>query len=664
MKNNFSKMHWSKLLIGLALIFCLVVFISLGCSLKKDDDKSTSSGSSGSLTPNAPTELVITPNYTTVYSIALTWKDNSEENGFYVERKTPSTIYNRIATLPANATAYTNTGLVANTIYYYRIKSYNYAGESSPSNEQSTLTSWDITSQDGTTPLSRTDHSTVWTGSKMIIWGGWNGQNTLNTGAIYDPSNDTWTSITTNSSPAARRGHSAVWADEIGKMIVWGGYTTELSDNQLIERCETEWTERAITGGVTTSLSTDKIEGNYSAQIEIPLQYDPATETILASKTIAPTNFSARTTFSFWIKTSENIPAGTFAIGLRQNDDINEYVINTTLNKNAGVVISLPLGTPANLTQVEEILFIAKNEPGIVTVLLDDFEAYGGGDAYYNSGGIYNPDDGVNGSWTAITVTNVPDARALHSAVWTGSQMIVWGGKNGSEVLKNGGIYNPTTNKWETSSQKYNLISGSHINNPIARSKHLAFWTGSGTESWSNKMIIWGGENGGSTGGIYNIATDTWSQIGTTNAPTARWGFSWVWTGTGTQSWHNKIIVWGGYNGTTALNDGALYNPADNSWTALPESIIAQRMYHTAVWTGTKMLVWGGDGALTTGATYNPSTNIWSKTTTVNAPPARLNHSAVWTGGTGAESWHKTMIIWGGSNGINFYNSGGRYKSD
>ena len=42
-----------------------------------------------------------------------------------------------------------------------------------------------------------------------------------------------------------------------------------------------------------------------------------------------------------------------------------------------------------------------------------------------NTGGRYNPS---TDSWTATSTTNAPSARADHTAVWTGSEMIVWGG--------------------------------------------------------------------------------------------------------------------------------------------------------------------------------------------------------------------------------------------
>ena len=68
--------------------------------------------------------------------------------------------------------------------------------------------------------------------------------------------------------------------------------------------------------------------------------------------------------------------------------------------------------------------------------------------------------------------------------------------------------------------------------------------------------------------------------------------------------------------------------------------------YHTAVWTGSEMIVWGGQiiasRLLNTGGRYDPSTDSWTATSTTNAPAARQAHTAVWTG--------SQMIVWGGNN--------------
>jgi len=66
---------------------------------------------------------------------------------------------------------------------------------------------------------------------------------------------------------------------------------------------------------------------------------------------------------------------------------------------------------------------------------------YDGSYHYLNTGGRYNPS---TDSWTATSTTSAPAGRYEHTAVWTGSQMIVWGGFNGS-YLNTGGRYNPGT---------------------------------------------------------------------------------------------------------------------------------------------------------------------------------------------------------------------------
>lgn len=85
--------------------------------------------------PNSPSGL--TGSTSSAGGIALSWIDNSfNETGFKVERKTGvSGIYGEIASVGANATTYSDTGLSAGTTYYYRVRAYNTSGYSSYSNE-------------------------------------------------------------------------------------------------------------------------------------------------------------------------------------------------------------------------------------------------------------------------------------------------------------------------------------------------------------------------------------------------------------------------------------------------------------------------------------------------------------------------------------------------
>jgi N-acetylneuraminic acid mutarotase len=55
--------------------------------------------------------------------------------------------------------------------------------------------------------------------------------------------------------------------------------------------------------------------------------------------------------------------------------------------------------------------------------------------------------------------------------------------------------------------------------------------------------------------------------------------------------------VWAGYDVTIGrlYNDGARYNPATNTWKKISASTAPNaRYWHTAVWTGSEMIVWGG----------------------------------------------------------------------
>ena len=57
------------------------------------------------------------------------------------------------------------------------------------------------------------------------------------------------------------------------------------------------------------------------------------------------------------------------------------------------------------------------------------------------------------------------------------------------------------------------------------------------------------------------------------------------------------MIIWNGYNVHLGelYGDGARYNPATDSWAPVAAAGAPDaRRYHTAVWTGTEMIVWGG----------------------------------------------------------------------
>jgi N-acetylneuraminic acid mutarotase len=255
------------------------------------------------------------------------------------------------------------------------------------------------------------------------------------------------------------------------------------------------------------------------------------------------------------------------------------------------------------------------------------------------------------GTWVATSLANAPAARSYHTAVWTGTEMIVWGGLDFLGVKNDGGAYDPATGLWRTLP-----TAGA----PAARFGHTAAWTG-------NEMIVWGGADGlglRGDGGAYRPSSNSWRTISSVSAPEARVGHTAVWSGT-------RMLVWGGEGAFAppapnavdkVLGDGGAYDPVADAWSAIPAGGAPAARGHTAVWTGARMIVWAGrDGfALTlstqnTGGAYEPVSGAWTLTDTLTAPSARMSHTAVWSG---AE-----MIVWGGRTDVSpGLQTGGRYS--
>lgn len=94
--------------------------------------------------PTAPSNLSASATSST--SIALNWTSNSggQEAGFKIERRTWGGAYACIATVGAGVTSFTDTaysgGVSQSTQYTYRVRAYNWQGDSDYSNESSATT--------------------------------------------------------------------------------------------------------------------------------------------------------------------------------------------------------------------------------------------------------------------------------------------------------------------------------------------------------------------------------------------------------------------------------------------------------------------------------------------------------------------------------------------
>jgi hypothetical protein len=188
--------------------------------------------------------------------------------------------------------------------------------------------------------------------------------------------------------------------------------------------------------------------------------------------------------------------------------------------------------------------------------------------------------------------------RTSHAAVWTGTEMIVWGGGDFRQALDDGAAYDPAADAWRVLAPA-----------PISpRERAVAVWTG-------REMVVTGGTYVSSRDAVaaYDPAADRWRVVVDPPIEGRHWHTA-VWTG-------EEVIVWGGYDGRHPLGDGAAYDPAADTWRRLSRSPLDDRCRHTAVWTEDAMVVFGGYPgcgspwhlAFGDGALYDPVRDRWTR---------------------------------------------------
>jgi N-acetylneuraminic acid mutarotase len=87
------------------------------------------------------------------------------------------------------------------------------------------------------------------------------------------------------------------------------------------------------------------------------------------------------------------------------------------------------------------------------------------------------------------------------------------------------------------------------------------------------------------------------------------------------------------------LTDGFAYNPATDSWRTM-EADVPSLSVTAAVWTGSKILLWGVSGSSSAGAVYDPTTDSWSWMAREGQIGPRGSVVVAWTG--------NELITWGG----------------
>lgn len=90
----------------------------------------------------------------------------------------------------------------------------NFFGQSTGGKYNPSTDTWSAISNMGAPPAYPVGQTAVWTGSLMIVWTGLGG-------AAYDPTTDVWTPLAGVNAPSSRFNHVAIWTGN--EMIVWGG---------------------------------------------------------------------------------------------------------------------------------------------------------------------------------------------------------------------------------------------------------------------------------------------------------------------------------------------------------------------------------------------------------------------------------------------------------
>lgn len=237
--------------------------------------------------------------------------------------------------------------------------------------------------------------------------------------------------------------------------------------------------------------------------------------------------------------------------------------------------------------------------------------AWGGTDATgvpLGDGAAYNPTTDL---WRTVATAPLDGATATFaSTVWTGSELIIWGGDNADGQPRSAGAaYNPTTDSWRT-------LAGSPLQ---ARHEAATVWTGT-------EMVLWGGSPSPgpgfapfSDGAAYNPTSDTWRLIAA--SPLAGRIAPAVWTG-------SEMIVAAGRtkdgDGPFAFADGAAYDPARDSWRKIADG--PAHPGFKAAWSGTALLA-SAKGHL---FSYDLAANTWTAVGDAGFFPGEGR--ALWTG--------------------------------
>lgn len=194
------------------------------------------------------------------------------------------------------------------------------------------------------------------------------------------------------------------------------------------------------------------------------------------------------------------------------------------------------------------------------------------------------------------------------SGVWTGSELILWGGGEAlnsdiSSTYDDGAAWSPIADTWH-------LIAQAPIQ---ARRRHVAGWTG-------QEMLVWGGESSGSPlsdGAAYDPVANSWRSL----APSPlewRQNAAAIWTGA---EW---VVAATAIEVAREVLAFAAYDPGNDSWRLLPSLESRLDTETSLAWTGDELIVLNANSGI---YRLEQGAEAWDL-----LPPLRLFDKLAWTG--------------------------------
>jgi len=350
--------------------------------------------------------------------------------------------------------------------------------------------------------------SVVWSGSEIIAWGGWTEPQRERgiSGAVIDPETGNWRAMG-DPSFGLRFGHTAVWAGD--RMIIWGGFV------QFDEEGGFPYREVFADGAM----------------------YDPKLDR-WTSVPEAPIG-RQQEAVAVWTGT-EMIVVGS-PLGGPQRSDEMLVLSAAAFNPESGSwrLLADVAVSPATSSRPSSLSAVWTGRALVVSGALIGDDAVG----------VYRPD---NDEWDLVAVPI--GVRSEFSSVWTGTEVIFWGGSERDSQNAAGYALNPETSQWRALPPP-----------PVAeRAGHGAAWTGT-------EILMWGGapvrpftnsQERFFFGVLYNPQTDQWTVMDVQDAPRSVFGpgsFVVEWLG-------DSALLWNGVLGQSGvLTLGALVPPPSSN---------------------------------------------------------------------------------------------------